>query len=178
MAEHASEQSWKAIKVVLSAISDPWFLVDEEDRIIEFNGAFHALQAPEVARSLRNRSCKEVAKLGPCAQPQCLRQLCNAEGPIRLAEIPAEMGGRKMQMIVSAVPVPLAKGTQGALIVLRDVSDLARIQTEYRQLKDELSAIRSELEERLAARTRDLLASNEELNRLEKEIARMKRGGY
>lgn len=37
---------------------------------------------------------------------------------------------------------------------------------------------RRDLEDRLAARTRDLVSSNTELNRLEREIARLKRRSY
>src|SRR5439155_24304482 len=126
---------------------------------------------------LKTLSCREAAQLPPCATERCLRVACHEGGPIRLDELEAEVGGEKVRLITAAAPVDLPGGAKGALIVLRNVTDDARVQERYQKMVEEAEALRRDLAERLSLRTRDLLAANAELNRLEKEIGRLKRGG-
>lgn len=178
MANANIEAAIEQIRVVAAAIVDPWFVVDDEERIVAYNDAFYGVFPPPVARKIAGKTCRDVAEIPACATDTCLRRACVAEGPIRLDEVEVKIAGGSRQMILSAAPVSLGGTQQGALIVLRDVSDEARVQREYQRLKDEVTRLEKELEDRVAARTRDLMAANAELNRLEREIARLKRGGY
>lgn len=179
MAESERRQTAIAgVRAVAAAIPDPWFVVDEEERVVAFNDAFYELFPSAAARKLSGKTCREVAELPACAGESCLRRACQTEGPLRLDEVEVKIAGGARQVILSAAPVSLGDGAQGALIVLRDVSDEARVQREYQKLKEEVTRLERELEERVASRTRDLMAANAELNRLEREIARLKRGGY
>jgi hypothetical protein len=167
----------EALKILGPAFLDAWYVVDDQDRIIDFNSAFHALFPRSVARKLKSMSCREAVGLAPCAGEQCLRQICTASGPSRLDELEAQIGSEKLRLIINAVPLPFPEGKTGALIVLRNVTDDARVQAQYQQMIEGAKEEKREMEEKLGARTRDLLAANDELNRLEREIARLKRGG-
>lgn len=167
----------EALKILGPAFLDAWYVVDDQDRIIDYNAAFHALFPRAVARKLRGMTCREVMFLPPCAGRRCLRETCTASGPCRMDELEAEVGGERLRLIISAVPVPLPEGKVGALIVLRNVTDDARVQAQYQQLLDGAKEEKREMEEKLSARTRELLTANSELNRLERELARLKRGG-
>jgi hypothetical protein len=167
----------EGLKVFGPAFLDAWYVVDEQDRVIEFNAAFHAMFPRSVGRTLKSMGCRDVAKLPACATDPCLRQRCSAQGAVRLDEIDAEVGGQAVRLIVSAVPIALGEGRVGALIVLRNVTDDARVQERYQQMVEGARQEKRDLEMRLQARTRDLLAANTELNRLERELAKLRRGG-
>jgi hypothetical protein len=168
----------EALKLLGPAFLDAWYVVDAQDRIIDYNPAFHALFPRAVARRLKSMTCREASVLGPCGgELGCLRERCTSTGPLRLDELEVQLGEEKLRLIVSAVPLPLGEGKVGSLIVLRNVTDDARVQAQYQQLIDGAQREMQELEDRIDARTRDLLAANAELNRLEREIARLKRGG-
>ena len=167
----------EALRILGPAFLDAWYVVDEQDRIIDYNAAFHALFPRAMARKLKGMTCRDVMMLPPCAGRRCLRETSAASGPCRMDEIEAEVGDERLRLIVSAVAVPLAGGKTGALIVLRNVTDDARVQAQYQHLLDSAKEEKRELEEKLSVRTRDLLAANSELNRLEREVARLKRGG-
>jgi PAS domain-containing protein len=167
----------EALKILGHAFLDAWYVVDDEDRIIDFNPAFFALFPRAVGRKLKGMTCRDAVALPPCAGAQCLRQTCVASGPSRLDELEAQIADEKLRLIINAVPLPLPDGKTGALIVLRNVTDDARVQAQYQQMLEGAKEEKREMEEKLSARTRDLLAANSELNRLEREIARLKRGG-
>lgn len=164
------------VKRLGPAIVDPWYVVDEEDRIVDFNTAFHSLFPRSVGRKLRGMSCREAAVLPPCSGGQCLRKTCAQKGAFRLDEVDAEVGGEKLRLVISAVPVALKPGGQGALIVLRNVTDEARVQEQYQRMMDQARQEKRELEALVQARTRDLLSANDELSRLEREVRRLRRG--
>lgn len=167
----------EALKILGPAFLDAWYVVDDQDRIVDFNAAFHALFPRPMARKLKTLTCREALTLPPCGGAQCLRQTCIASGPSRLDELEAQVGNEKLRVIINAVPIPLPEGKTGALIVLRNVTDDARVQSQYQHMLEGAKEEKREMEEKLSSRTRELLAANTELNRLEREIARLKRGG-
>ena len=166
-----------ALKTLGPAFIDAWYVVDDQDRIIDYNPAFHALFPRSVARKLKGLTCRDASAEGPCRSQGCLREKCASSGALRLDELEAQFGDEQLRLIISAVPLPLGDGRHGALIVLRNVTDDARVQSQYQKLIDGAQNEMQDLEERIDGRTRDLLSANAELNRLEREIARLKRGG-
>lgn len=165
----------EALRLLGSVLVDPWYVVDADCRLVEYNAAFHALFPRAVARTLKQKSCKEALSLPTCEGDKCLRKSCLQSGPTRLDEVEGRVGEERLNLIVSASPLPLPDGTVGALIVLRNVTDDARVQERYQRMVQRAAAEHQELEQRLNARSRDLLAANDEINRLEQEVARLKR---
>ncbi len=160
-----------AVKSLGAAMLDAWVAVDAEDRIVEHNALFRELFPREVGRELVGRTCGELLRLS--ATP---RELAAAEGPVRLDEQEAEVYGSRLRLIVSAAPLTLEGDRPGTLLILRNVTDEARIQAGYQQLEDTTRRQCEDLEQRLDERTRDLLTANDLINRLEGELARYKRG--
>ncbi len=167
----------QALSVLGAGFIDPWYVVDDQDRIIEYNAAFHALFPRAVGRKLKTQTCRDALSMSACAGEKCLRKTCQSTGAIRLDEVEAKIGETEYRLVLSAVPLDLGQGKIGALIVLRDVTDEARVLERYQELMEAVEAKRRELQDQLDARTRDLLLANHELNRLEQELARLKRGG-
>ncbi len=166
-----------ALKRVAPVMTDPWYLVDAQDRIVDFNAAFFALFPRSVSRSLKGLHCREALALPPCAGEGCLRRSCGKSGSLRLDELDVPLGDQTLRLVVTAMAVELPGGDTGALIVLRDMTDMAGMQQRYQKLMDEVEHERAGLRAQLDERTRELLAANEELNRLERELAALRRGG-
>lgn len=169
-------QVLEAVRKLGVAVLDAWVVVDAEDKILEHNALFRELFPRSVGRGLVGRSCRDTLQLSCCAGARCVRALCEEAGSVRLDEQEAEISGEKLRFIVGASKVELEAGRTGTLIVLRNVTEEARVQAGYQQLEDSTRRQCEELEERLDERTRDLLMANDLINRLERELARYKRG--
>ncbi|HVE81543.1 MAG TPA: ATP-binding protein [Myxococcales bacterium] len=118
-------------------ISDAFYIVDADDRIVSYNVAFRNMFPRSMVRSLREARCRDAAFL-PCHGGQCLRERCAVEGAIRLDEIEttitnAQGEPESLRLIVTAGPVTLPSGQPGTMIILRDVTDEARIQAKYQE---------------------------------------------
>lgn len=167
----------EALEVLGPALTDPWFLVDEHDAIVDFNAAFRTLFPRQLARGLKGKGCRDALTLPPCGTDRCLRTLCEQDGALRLDEVDAELAGAAHRVILTALPVPLPEGKRGTLILLRDVTDEARVQDRYKSLVERSESERATLEAELERRTRELLATNEALNAAERTLADLRREG-
>ena len=123
-------------------ISDAFYIVDADDRIVSYNVAFRNMFPRSMVRTLREARCRDASFL-PCQGGQCLRERCAAEGAIRLDELETTITNAKgeqetLRLIVTAGPVTLPNGQSGTMIILRDVTDEARIQAKYQKaMQDE-----------------------------------------
>lgn len=120
--ELSTLDAYGTIRILGSALFDAWFLVDDHDRILDFNPAFHALFPRSIARNLKLRKYGEVLKL--TTDESCsLRDKCIAEGGrIRLDEIGCEIGDETLQLSISAIGVTLPGDVLGTLVLLRNVT--------------------------------------------------------
>ncbi len=165
----------EALAVIGAAITDPWLLIDEQDRVLEFNAAFRTLFPRSVARKLSQSTAQELFSRDAFEPGGWFHLARSTSGAARLDELTAQIGEEHLRIIVSALPAPLDPGRSGTLIVLRNVTDEARVQERYKRLVEEAERERAEIKESLAARTREVLAANERLNALERELSRLKR---
>lgn len=166
----------EVLKALGPALMDAWYVVDESDRIVEFNSVFHAMFPRAVARTLKGAECRRTLDLPPCRGDRCLRRACAESGSMRLDEVDVELGGERLRLIIGASPITLPGGGKGAVVVLRNVTDEARVQTRYQEMLEQAERERRELDQRVAARTKELLAANDVVTRLEQELAELKRG--
>lgn len=150
------------------AVIDPWCAVDPEERLLEHSPAFRELFSREEGRKLVGRRLSEL--VGPEVAESVLRGL--ADGPRRLHEQEVALGGGRRRFLLGAAP--LEDG--GAVLFLRDVTEEAQLQERYQKMEEQIRRTREELEVELDERTRDLLTANDLINRLERELARYKRG--
>jgi len=173
MAPLMSLEQWKALGV---AALDAWVVVDAEDRIVAHNPLFRDLFPRAVGRELVGMRSAEAIRLSSPAGEKALPTLCSAGQPVRLDEQEAEIAGTRLRFIVGAAPLALEAEKSGTLVILRNVTEEARIQASYQQLEDTTRRQCEDLERRLDERTRDLVTANDLINRLEQELARFKRG--
>lgn len=118
-------------------LTDAYYVVDADDRIVTYNTAFRMLFPRSEARALREMRCRDAGFLPNCRDGRCLREDCERQGTIRLDEVETTIGGQNLRLIISAGPVTLAGGRKGTMIILRDVTDEARIQAKYQRMMEE-----------------------------------------
>lgn len=169
------------IEAIGAALLDPWLVVDGERRVLAFNRHFRALFDRATARRLPGSTCCAHLALAPCqGGGQCLALLALADDtPVRLDEIEAELvaEGERRTLIVSANGLHDPETGEGpyALLVLRDVSDLADMQRKYRELNEVRAAERAGLDQTLRAQTLALKAAHQALNARQEELNRLRR---
>ena len=163
------------------AVPDAWVVVDPRGRVVEMNRPFHALFSRAVARKLRESECCEHLKLSTCDGGQCLARRCLADGrALRLDEIEARIEGEATprRFIVSAVPLSVSDEAppEGALIVLRDVSDQAGVQRKYQEMLTEETQEKERLRGELQRKTRELMETHQVLNQAQQALMAFKKG--
>lgn len=169
------------IEVIGAALLDPWLVVDTERRVVAYNRHFRALFDRAAARHLTGSQCCAHLELAPCASGgECLALRALAEDtPLRLDEIEATLiePGERRTLIVSANGLHDPETGEGpyALMVLRDVSDLADVQRKYRSVVDAEAGGRAALEQALQERTLALKATHQALNASQEELLRLRR---
>ncbi len=164
----------EAIRDIGAAFLDAWVAVDAKRKIIDFNPHYRAIFTRAQARKLKGGTCCQFLALSAC-EGGCLAQRCLSEGAaIRLDEIPAKLEGedRDRQLIASAAPI----GDDAALIVLRDVSDAADVQRKYKEMLERETREKEGLREEIVRKTKELMDTNMELNRVQNELMRFKKG--
>lgn len=167
------------IRALGAAFLDGWFVVDGDRRIIEFNSQFRGLFTRSQARQLNGSQCCQFLALGVCEGGACLARRCiEDQAPVRYDEITAtrEGDGETLRVIASAAPITTEDGSVAALVVLRDVSDAADVQRKYKSVHEQHAREKDALRDVIARKTKELMDANMELNRIQKELMRFKKG--
>ena len=162
-----------------AVIPDPWFVVDLERNLREWNQAFRALFPRAVARDLGSKRCYEVLRLAICETDCIALRAVEKDDVIRLDQVPGCIveTGEEVTLLASATPITGEdEASVGALVVYRNVTDDSRVQHKYKALLEEESELRRDLEARLRERTRQMLEANEESSRLELELSALRKG--
>jgi hypothetical protein len=167
------------IRTVAGVVIDSYFVVDAERTILEFNRAFYSMLPRPVARGLRGKKCYEVLELEICKE-RCIAEQCWKSGqPVRLDEIKGQVAktDRPLSFILSALPFMREDGTpQGALIVHRNVTDEAQVQTKYQEMLDNEKRDRERLVHTIRTRTKELLSTSQQLLAVQRELMAFRRG--
>ena len=157
---------------------DAWVVVDGERRVLAFNPHYRALFPRAQARKLKGSMCCQFLRLGVCEGQTCLARRCIEDGsPARYDEISAVLEGDPQPKRVIASAVPLSdEGGEAALILLRDVSDQADVQRKYKGMLERETHEKELLREEITRKTKELMDANIELNRIQRELMRFKKG--
>ncbi len=162
------------IRSVGAAFLDAWVAVDGDRKVVDFNPNYRAMFSRAQARKLKGSTCCQFLKLSAC-EGGCLAKKCiDEDTPVRLDEVPAVLEGedRERRLIASAAPLDGA----AALIVLRDVSDAADVQRKYKEMLERETREKEGLREEIVRKTKELMDTNMELNRVQNELMRFKKG--
>ena len=169
-------------KTIAGAIRDPWFVVDADRRVLDYNEAFEALirQSPKFRDDgPEGLKCYELLDLAMCRDDCIALQAIQQGGPARRDDVPGEVrgGGGEVRIQASAAPLTdLEELPAGALVVYRDVRSAARMEEAHSVAMDAELEQRRELRDKLKERTRELLAAHDDATRLEEELAAIRNG--
>lgn len=178
---NALEEFLEQFKRVAPALTDSYFVVDKDRRIVDFNRAFYAMLPRPVARQLKGKHCYEVLALNIC-EDDCIAKQCWKEGRhIRLNEITGRVigkeGGDGLRFVLSAIPITSPEGEPvGALEIQRNVTDEASVHTKYKTMLESEVRERERLATQVKTRTRELLEANQRLLKTQKELLAYKKG--
>ncbi len=179
-AEGPNEALLARIRALGAVFVDAYVVVDAERRLIDFNPHYRAFFSRAQARRLKGSTCCAFMRLGVCAGDTCLARRCLEAGEnVRYDEIPAEIEGEAAprQVIASAAPVgEPSEGGPVALILLRDVSDAAGVQRKYQDMLERETRQKEKLREEIARKTKELVDTNQQLNRVQKELLTLRKG--
>jgi hypothetical protein len=167
------------IKPVAEIIIDSYFVVDTERTIIDFNQAFFSMLPRSLARGLHGKKCYDILELDICKE-RCIAQTCwQTKKHVRLDEIGGQIAktGRRLSFILSALPFFDEDGTcQGAMVIQRNVTDEAQVQSKYQEMLENEKRERDRLMLIIRSRTKDLLEASQELISVQRELNAFKRG--
>ena len=180
-------------KTLAGAVRDPWFIVDADRNIRDYNEAFEALvrrgpaggEGP--AEGPEGRKCYELLGLSMCRDDCIALQAIRQGGPARRDDVaghvigltgtPGSTGGGEVLLRAGAAPLTdLEELPAGALVVYQDVLDAGREREAHSEELQTAAARRQELERALKQRTRELLAAHEEASRFEQQLAEVRKG--
>lgn len=173
----------EALRALQGALLDAWVVVRAEAprSVVAYNRPFFAMLPRRVARRLEERPLTEVMHFELAHQPLDLAEACLEQGrAVRYDEVHGHAqgeGGDQFNLIAAAAPLIGGQGLPvGVLVVLRDVTDEAQVQTKYQQMLSDEAERRAGLEEALRRRTQELLAANDSLNAMQRELMDYKKG--
>ncbi len=160
-------------------IIDSYFVVDAERTIVDFNRVFFSMLPRAVARGLRGKKCYEVLQLDIC-QERCIAQQCwRTRQHVRLDEIQGRIAktDRRLAFILSALPLFDPDGTpQGAMVIQRNVTDEAQVQSKYQEMLESERRDRERLMHLIRSRTKDLLDTSQQLLAAQRDLMAFRRG--
>lgn len=167
------------IRAISDVIIDGYFVLDPERTIVDFNQSFHSMLPRSVSRGLKGKKCYDVLQLEICKE-RCIAHQCWEAGKhMRLDEITGKVAStdRRLTFILSALPFFDADGApQGALVIQRNVTDEAQVQTKYQEMLEQERRERERLMHIIRLRTKDLLATSQQLLGVQRELMDFRRG--
>jgi PAS domain-containing protein len=167
------------VKGISDIVIDSFFVVDAERTILDFNRAFFAMLPRNLARGLRGKKCYDVLELDICKE-RCIAQHCwQTRKHVRFDEIAGRVAksDRKLAFILSALPFFAADGSiQGAMVIHRNVTDEANVQSKYQEMLETEKRERERLMHIIRTRTKDLLDSSNQLLAVQRELMAFRRG--
>lgn len=172
----------RMIRELQGGILDAYAVLSPSGQIVAFNRAFFALFPRRVARHLDGEALSSAITFILSEEPLDPVQACiEQRRAVRYDEVGAcTTAGERFNMIVAASPLSDGQRTSpsfiGVLLVLRNVTDEAQVQSKYKQMLRDEAKQRAELEALLIKKTRELLEANDALNDSERTLMAFKKG--
>jgi|JI10StandDraft_1071094.scaffolds.fasta_scaffold24827_5 hypothetical protein len=162
-----------ALRALGPAFLDPWVLLDAEDRVVEFDARYRALFPRHHARRLPGSVCCQFMRLSTCTDGVHLAHRCLSGGPLRFDDLEATVEGEAgtLRLMLGAAPFGA-----GVLVFVRDITEVSEIQRKYRELADRDARGGEAIRQELTRKTRELMDTNMELNRVQQDLMRFKKG--
>ena len=157
------------------AFLDPWVVLDADNTVVAYDARYRRLFARHQARALDGSACCQFLAFDVCGDGTHLASRCRAEGrTLRFEEIEAHLEGDDTPRRFTLAATPL--GEAAALVAVRDVTDVATMQQKYRALSAQKTQSTETVRAELTRKTKQLLDTHMELNRVQQELVRFKKG--
>lgn len=167
------------IKALSDVIIDGYFVVEADRSIVHFNQAFYSMLPRTLSRGLTGKKCYDVLDLDICRDRCIAKQCWEAGRAVRLDEISGTVarGERRLTFILSALPFFAEDGSvEGALVIQRNVTDEAQVQSKYQEMLENEKRERERLKYIIRTRTKDLMETSRRLLAVQKELLDFRRG--
>jgi PAS domain-containing protein len=167
------------VQALWGAVLDAYVVVDLEARVVAFNRLFFSLFPRSIGRRLKGQAFDALLRLEIQDQELCIAaEVLSKHAVLRYDEVQAYItDGPNLPLIVSASPllVPDHDEVLGAVIVLRDMSDLAQVQSKYQRMLSAEAKERQQLEYTIQEQGQRILELCDELNRQQSELLALRK---
>jgi PAS domain S-box-containing protein len=164
-----------AFKNISDVVIDAFYVVDPAGQILDYNRAFFAMFPRQVARKLKGMPVMEAV----IAERNVAKECMEAGRHVRLDEIPMKVQGGEeaYRVILSGIPIKDASDqVQGALVIIRNVTDEAMMQVKYQDMLENEARERERLADQIRERTLTLVETSERLLGVQRELVDYKKG--
>lgn len=163
------------VRALGGAFLDPWAVLDAGNRVVAFDARFRGLFARHQARKLEGSACCAFLAFSVCGGGPHLATRCLEAGhTLRFDEIEARLEGEVQPRRFTLAVTPI--GHDLTLLAARDVTDVASMQQKYRDLHVRETREIDSVKVDLVRKTKELLDTHMELNRVQQELTRFKKG--
>lgn len=165
----------ETVRQLGGAFLDAWAVLDADNRIVAFDARFRGLFARHQARKLKGSACCAFLSFAVCDDGTHLATRCRDAGhSLRFDEIEARLEGEEKPRRFMLAVTPI--GDDLTLLAARDVTDIASMQRKYRDLHVRETREIDQVKVELVRKTKELLDTHMELNRVQQELTRFKKG--
>ena len=166
----------EAFDKIKDVVIDAYYISDTEGKILEYNRLFYSMFPRNVARKLKGKVLLDVMEI----PVDIVSKVMEADSQIRLDEITAIVreSMEEYRFILSGIPLHDEESGEitGALILLRDVTDEAMVQTKYQEMLEREAMQRELIKDELHRRTVRLVEISKQYFELKERVRELQKG--
>jgi len=159
-------------KSMLDVFNDAVVVLSNDKNIVYYNYQYLDLTGLTPRQLGHNKNCFECFHLDICRDKCIFDQCKKIKRPVQLREVDAKSrNGQRLSLWVSAFPLFGQHDTfEGALIILRNMTVEAGVQSKYKTLYEREKEAKVHLEEVVKERTKELKDANIQLKFINKKL--------
>ncbi len=164
-----------AFSQIKDVVIDAWCITDASGVITDYNRVFFSLFPRNVARKLKGLTLPEVLAMPVNIVAEAITQ----NRQVRFDEVVAAIleTAEEFRFILSAIPLlDEAQNLEGALVIMRNVTDEAMVQIKYQEMLEREARERELLKAELVRRTERLIQVSERYYELKAQIRKRAKG--
>jgi diguanylate cyclase (GGDEF)-like protein len=126
-------EQFKQYEHFCKAMLDAWIVVDHTGRVLKCNALVSQVTNVKSKQVMKADSFDDVLKLSVASKPLSIMELLTSPGPTRVDEVTGKAEGRDdLNLIIGVYPFIDNNQTNGAFILLRDVTAETNLQDKYK----------------------------------------------
>ncbi len=159
---------------IKDVIIDAWCITDANGVIVDYNRLFFSMFPRNVARKLKGLTLPDVILL----PIDIVREAIEQNQQVRFDEVVGSVieSQEEFRFILSAIPLHTDDRIDGALVILRNVTDEALVQIKYQEMLEREARERELLKTELERRTERLIQLAERYYELKAQVRKRAKG--